>query len=183
MKLCAKSAGQLANTFRVCHLSNSPYQVGDECRIVRVGHVIIGIKALDKPMVCAPSHPFRFWRQLPILGIKLADQPRLDLCFSGLPAVVDRQKLRSIRDLPCPSLPATKFFRSGRHPEHRCSPMDGWANEVPLPAAKVSRARDQGDLLIRVLGLTAKPSCLGSHRLAVSLRSRSKLRYWSNWIR
>jgi hypothetical protein len=34
MKLCAKSAGQLANTFRVCHLPNSPYQVGDECRIV-----------------------------------------------------------------------------------------------------------------------------------------------------
>jgi hypothetical protein len=50
------------------------------------------------------------------------------------------------RDRGCRSivLPAAKFFRSGRHPEHRCSPIEDWAHEVPLPAAKVSRARDQG---------------------------------------
>jgi hypothetical protein len=34
-----------------------------------------------------------------------------------------------------------------------------WANEVPLPAAKVTRTRDQGDGLIDMLGATAKPSC------------------------
>jgi hypothetical protein len=43
-------------------LSRPPHQLGDEFRIVRVGHVVIGIKALGQTIVGAPSHPFWFRR-------------------------------------------------------------------------------------------------------------------------
>jgi hypothetical protein len=76
-------------------------------------------------------------------------------------AVIDRLKLRSICDLLSPRLPATKLFRSGRPPKHRCSLIGDRTNEVPLSAAKAPRTRAQRDELIGMLCATAKPSCFG----------------------
>jgi hypothetical protein len=82
---------------------------------------------------CA-SASFRFGRQLPAVRIEVADQSCLDLCLPGMPAVIDRLKLRSVCNLPSQCVPATKFFRSGRPPEHGRSLIFERANEVPLPA-------------------------------------------------
>src|SRR5262245_43316957 len=76
-------------------------------------------------------------------------------------AVIDRLELRSIGDLPAPCTPTIKFLSSGRLPKHGCSPMDDWANEVPLPAAKVAGTRDQIDPLIDSGCLNANPTRCG----------------------
>ena len=86
---------------------------------MRVRHVLISIKALRQSIVSPPPHPFRFRRQLPVVGIEVANQPCLDLCISGVPTVIDRQKLRSIRDLPPPPpVPAAKLPRARWLPKH-----------------------------------------------------------------
>jgi hypothetical protein len=63
-------------------------------KVVRISHVLVGVKALDQSIVRAPSHPFRFRRQVPVVRIEVADQTGLNLCLTGMPTVVNRQKLR-----------------------------------------------------------------------------------------
>src|SRR5262249_61410793 len=97
--------------------------------------------------------------QVPCLRIVLDDQPRLDLCLTDMPTVVNRQKLRSICDLPpSPCVPAAKLLCARRLPEDRCQTTSRGAHEIPLLSPEVPGTCHESHPLVETSGLEMKPS-------------------------
>jgi len=114
-------------------------------------------------MVRFPSHALGFRRKTPLLGIELTDrtQPRVDLRLPVVSATVSIQKLRCIRNLSTPSLPAAEFAGSWRPPENNRKLTGYGAHEEPLTSAVVTRASNQSYLLQEpVNGHYSKPSTI-----------------------
>jgi len=71
--------------------------------------------------------------------------------------VVNRQKLRSIRDLPpSPCVPAAKLLCARRLPEDRCQTTSRGAHEIPLLSPEVSGTCDESHPLAETAGVEMK---------------------------
>jgi hypothetical protein len=76
-------------------------------------------------------------------------------------AIVSIQKLRAIRNLPSPSLPAAETCGSRRLPKHGCKSTRHGAHEEELATAEMARSRHQSYLLHEAANRYAKPSVVG----------------------
>ena len=58
-------------------------------------------------MIGSPTHPFRFGRQLPFVGVEIGNQLGFDLRLAAMGTIVGIEELRSIGNSTPPTLPAT----------------------------------------------------------------------------
>src|SRR5262249_61126767 len=112
---------------------------------------------------CPPPHPFAFRPPVPFVRVAIADQTRFDLCLTDMPTVVNRQKLRSICDLPpSPCVPAPKPQCAWRLPEDRCQATSRGAHEIPLLSPDGPGTCHESHPLVETAGLEMKPSLFGT---------------------
>ena len=87
-----------------CVLNAPSSQLRCQCTDASVEDVFIGVVALGMAIVSAPSHPFRFRRQVPFVGIEVRDQSRLDARLAEVRPVIWVAELRGVGNLSPPSL-------------------------------------------------------------------------------
>ena len=87
-------------------------------------------------------------------------------------AIISTQKLRPIRDLSSPSLPAAETCGSRRLPEHRSKSTRHGAHEEPLTSAEVARSRHQSYLLQKLPHRYAKPRVVGVRHVCANDAAR-----------
>ena len=108
-------------------------------------------------IVSARSHPFRFRRQVPLVGVEVRDQSCLDARLSEVCAVCPVTELRMVRDLSPPSLTTAETARAWRPSQHRDRSVQDGAHEIPLSAAETSGVGDENNPLVEV-ALELEPS-------------------------